>query len=467
VALPASAFAIGGRTSLASSQGDPSRIDFGDVGAGTYRTEIATITNSPVLGVGTAVINDWSVGGTDSDAFFPSAGTCSKGQTLNPGQSCTVHVAFSPARVRTYGGDNTRLTVDTDSGSPSIALTGRGSSACDDGNYPASRDKANPLALSPGVHPAGATDPLQGAKFFVDRTKGLAIPDLRNHPSLGKIAYEPENKRFSRYTAGGSPEGARGNTRNFICRVRKDGPGTIPTASVYRIHHDHCGHASDSKGEQGAYRQWIDGFARGIGRQPMVLFYEFDSLITVGCLSSGGLSARIGELQYGLKKLSSLPHTVIYIDAGAADALPYKTAARLLNRVGLGSIQGFFLNSTHYDWTQNEVNYGKKVSGLTHNKHFVVSTSVNGRGPLVPRSKVHGGNEVLCNPPGRGLGIRPTTKTSTSLADGYLWIGNAGLSGGACHPGDVGNGRFFLKYALSLVSHANEQYGPHTKSLPY
>jgi len=211
----------------------------------------------------------------------------------------------------------------------------------------------------------------------------------------------------------------------------------------------------------------MDAFAEGVGRTPIVLFYEFDSLISVRCLSRHGLDVRIAELRYGVQKLSALPHTVVYLDAGAADALSVKTVARLLNRVDISSIQGFFLNSTHFDWTSTEVAYGKNVSALVHGKHFVVSTAVNGRGPLRPHSRVRYGNEVLCNPSGGGRGPRPTTTTTSPLADGFLWIGNPGLSGGKCHRGDAGNGQFFLKYALGLVKRANEQLGPHEKSRPY
>lgn len=242
-----------------------------------------------------------------------------------------------------------------------------------------------------------------------------------------------------------------GNVRKFLCRVRADEPGTVPTASVYRIKHEKCGNQADGRGEQSAYRHWMDAFARGVGRTPMVLFYEFDSLISVRCLSHHGLDARIAELRYGIKKLSALPHTVVYIDAGAADALSVRTVARLLNRVGIRSIQGFFLNSTHFDWTSSEVAYGQKVLRLVHGKHFVVSTAVNGQGPLRPRNRVRDGNEVLCNPSGRGLGPRPTTKTTSNVADGFLWIGDPGLSGGRCHAGDaaMANSTYATRWGLS------------------
>lgn len=96
----------------------------------------------------------------------------------------------------------------------------------------------------------------------------------------------------------------------------------------------------------------------------------------------------------------------------------------------------------------------------------MVSTAVNGQGPLRPRNRVRDGNEVLCNPPGRGLGPRPTTKTTSKLADGFLWIGNPGLSGGKCQ-GDAANGQFDLSYAFGLVKRANERLGPHDRSRPF
>ena len=100
------------------------------------------------------------------------------------------------------------------------------------------------------------------------------------------------------------------------------------------------------------------------------------------------------------------------------------------------------------------VRHPTKISQLVGGKHFVVSTAATGKGPLVPHSRVHDGNEVLCNPPGRGLGARPTTSTSSPLADAYLWIGNPGRSSGPCHAGDPPNGTWWPRYALGLAKRA-------------
>jgi endoglucanase len=65
------------------------------------------------------------------------------------------------------------------------------------------------------------------------------------------------------------------------------------------------------------------------------------------------------------------------------------------------------------------------------------------------------GNEVLCNPPGRGLGPLPTWHTGYPNVDAFAWIGNPGRSGGACVPGAPPTGVFWPEYALELARHAD------------
>jgi endoglucanase len=175
-----------------------------------------------------------------------------------------------------------------------------------------------------------------------------------------------------------------------------------------------------------------------------------------GCYSHRGLGIHLHELRDAIHLLTSkCPRLVMYLDAGAADALPAGYAAHLLRMAGVAHIQGFFLNSTHFDWTSHEIHYGNEISRMTGGKHFVINTAVNGRGPLVPYDRVHMGNEVLCNPPGRGLGPKPTWKTGFARADAFAWIGNPGRSGGQCVPGAPPTGAFWLHYALGLVAHAD------------
>jgi endoglucanase len=217
-----------------------------------------------------------------------------------------------------------------------------------------------------------------------------------------------------------------------------------------------CGHASDTPADVASYKGFIDGLAQGIGSYHAVLFLEMDSIITMPCLSRHGQAVREHELRDAINVLTAnCPHLVIYLDAGAADALSARDAAKYLRASGIGQIQGFFLNATHFDWTSNEIRYGNHISRLTGGKHFVVNTGENGQGPLRPRNIVHAGNEVLCNPPARGLGPLPTASTGYPKVDMFAWTSNPGESGGSCVAGAPPTGVYWPAYAATLVQDAD------------
>jgi endoglucanase len=322
---------------------------------------------------------------------------------------------------------------------------------------PLLRDPVNPLALP--AAPTGG-NPLFGAKIYVDHKHSLAATVARqwrhSHPRsasmLDVIAREPQVERFGNWT----PRSQVGiQVSQFLERASIEEPGTVPELSTYFLPWHHCGGAADPVWRVGLYHQWIQNLAAGIGANRAIMFLEMDSLITVGCLSHHGLDVRMHELHDAIDILSKVPHLVVYLDAGAADAKPAAVTARLLRRAGVSEIQGFFLNATHFDWTSHEIKYGEQISRMTGGKHFVVNTAVNGRGPLVPSSRVRYGNEVLCNPPGRGLGPMPTFNTGFRNVDAFAWIGNPGKSGGTCVPGAPATGVFWPQLALELVRNAD------------
>jgi endoglucanase len=321
---------------------------------------------------------------------------------------------------------------------------------------------ADPLGLHPsptsGGHgtattpsPSASGNPLAGAQFYVDPTSEAAVAAHR-YPMLDVIAEQPGTARFGSFSY---PNAATSVSR-YLARAQVEQPGTVPMLTTYRIVDGHCGHWADPPSAVASYENFITGFAEGIGSYRAVLFLEQDSLITVGCLSKHGLAVRMAELNYAIDTLKAhCPRLVIYLDAGAADAVPAKPMAKLLLRAGVAKIQGFFLDATHFDWTANEIRYGDEISRLTGGKHFVVSTGESGRGPLVPKDRVKYGNEVLCNPPGRGLGPKPTTDTGFADVDAFAWLDNPGGSSGACRPGAPKAGVYWPAYAEMLVRNAN------------
>jgi endoglucanase len=314
------------------------------------------------------------------------------------------------------------------------------------------RDPANPLALP--VAPTGS-DPLAGASFFVDPQSEPAHA-AKSDPTLNAIAREPGTARFGKFSFGknGVPDIQTAVSR-YLTRASVQSPGTVPLLATYRILHGLCGHASDSPADAAGYHNFIEGFAQGIGSSRAVLFLEMDSIITMPCLSHHGQAVREHELHDAINILTAdCPHLVIYLDAGAADALSARQAARFLRASGVSQIQGFFLNSTHFDWTSHEIRYGNQISRRTGGKHFVVNTGENGIGPQRPRDIVHQGLEVLCNPRA-GLGPLPTASTGKRNVDMFAWTSNPGESGGQCVAGAPPTGQYWPAYAKSLVQNAN------------
>jgi len=317
------------------------------------------------------------------------------------------------------------------------------------------RIASNPLDVPDPV----ATNPLAGAKFYVDPNSGAAQAQAHyahSNPAwsslLGDIASEPDAHRFYMWNMGSN---VSGQVTHYLEGTQVQEPGTTVMLSTYSLVHAQCGYTATPAMET-RYDNFIQQVAQGIGDTHVVFFLELDSLITSPCLSHQQLAIRDAELKYAVSVLEADPHVIVYLDGGAADAIPAARQAALLRGAGVAQAQGFFLNSTHFDWTSREIHYGQEISKRLGGAHFVVNTGENGRGPLVPRSRVKSGNEVLCNPAGRGLG--PLTlqndvaqQTDYAATDGLLWFSNPGGSGGQCVPGAPPSGTYWPAYAVMLA----------------
>ena len=191
-------------------------------------------------------------------------------------------------------------------------------------------------------------------------------------------------------------------------------------------------------GDVAHYRGFISRLAHAIGSHRAVLFLELDALITqrlpVARRASACASASCATRSTSCNAIC--PHLVIYLDAGAADAIgAQRTAA---DAAPLGRATAFRAScSTRPTSTGPRARSATASASpdLLGGAHFVINTGTNGRGPLVPSDRARQGNEVLCNPPGRGLGPRPTTDTGYRNVDAFEWTTNPGESGGACVPG--------------------------------
>jgi endoglucanase len=303
---------------------------------------------------------------------------------------------------------------------------------------------------------------LAGVRFFTDPGNSLAgtvIGQIRSSrpdaaAQLQAIADQPETKRFG--TWDGDP--VRRVTQ-YLQRVAATQPGAVPLLSTYRLEHKSCGEASDSPAAVAGYEDWYRRFAQALGTHRAVVFLEIDALMTAGCLSRHGLDVRVEELRSAIGSLASAPNAVVYVDGAAADVGNPRFYARILKRIGAGRIEGVFTNGTHQDWTSKEIAYGERLAAKVPGLRYVVNTATNGRGPLRPRNHVLHGNTIHCNPPGRGLGPRPTTAVPARYPhlDAFAWVGQPGRSAGACSAtaGAPPSGTFWVDYALMLITNAD------------
>jgi endoglucanase len=375
---------------------------------------------------------------------------------------------------------------------------------CSD-HFPARRDRSNPLDLRRA--PGG--DPLRGARFFVDgpahgaaasaiaRAIGLnpsRLPDreswrtfarrlhrgrlkreLRRHPrrafrvrQLAKIAREPEVQRISAYSGGGGPGAIYQQTEKILCRNMTADQGSIPILNTYFLHPaaGTCPAPGALAAAGPVFRRRVNELAEAVARRPAVFLLETDGNGSSRCIHRvGSLPIWEAYLRYEIRRISSVPHSVVYVEGGYSDSNPARYTARVLKAIGIRRIRGFYTNDTHENWTIREVRWAMKISRLTHGAHFIVNTAQNGRGPLLNRHPAVEGVEDLCNPPRRGLGPRPTTHTGFRRADAWLWSSPPGNSSG-CGGGPPG-GTFWPGRAVQLAALANDRLGPRYPSRPY
>jgi endoglucanase len=301
-----------------------------------------------------------------------------------------------------------------------------------------------------GVDPR-SPNPLDGLKFFVDQDSP-SMQQWRAYSNSGqtakadliwKIAREPKNVWLGRFTA-----------PNFHVKVRRifdaaATQGAIPLLTVLRAQSTGCSPTYDGGGpaEDARTRAWYDDLARAIGDDRAVIAFEPDSLGTIDCHARSRQDDRIKLLRYGVDALSKLPNATIYLEAGASDWEPAKRTAQQLRAIGVSKVRGFMLNATHTDWTGDNIKHGLDISRRVGGKHFIINTAENGRGPVEYRVANGRRITIWCNPGLRGLGIPPTTDTSNSRADAYLWVNRPGYA-------QYCQGRAISWYAPRALSYA-------------
>ena len=321
---------------------------------------------------------------------------------------------------------------------------------------------------------AAAPNPLARETWYVDTRVdrfGYREPAYRDYvrsaqsgrrdisAQLAKIALTPRFKWFGKFSK---------DPKRRVCAFIADAEaaGAVPLVATLRHQGKQCNSRYTAGGvrEDNASKRWYRRFAEGIGNSRVVIAFEPDSVGTVECLARSRRKARLDLLRYGVDVLSKLPNATIYIEATASDWKSPKVVVRRLRHIGIHKVRGFMLNVTHYDWTTSNIRYGRRISRKVGNKPFVISTAMNGRGPVHYRRRLgrHGYRRinVFCHPLYRGAGPFPTTATADPLVDAYLWINRPGYSGGSCNGGPTPVGKWWRERALMLARYQSQQLGP-------
>ncbi|MFE9683721.1 glycoside hydrolase family 6 protein [Streptomyces sp. NPDC006285] len=225
--------------------------------------------------------------------------------------------------------------------------------------------------------------------------------------------------------------------------------GRTAVLVAYYIPHRDCGSHSDGGARSATeYREWIDEFAVGLGERGAYVIVEPDAVAQAiaGC-DRVAPAERYALLAYAVDRLERQPNTRVYLDAGnsAWHPDPHRLVEPL-TRAGVARADGFALNVSNFQTDAASSTYGSELSGALGGKHFVIDSSRNGNGP-------HTGTESWCNPPGRALGVAPTTVTGAPLIDAYLWVKRPGESDGTCRGGPPA-GQWWPSYALELARNA-------------
>jgi endoglucanase len=284
----------------------------------------------------------------------------------------------------------------------------------------------------------------------------------RTRQLLGKIALRPLMFTFGDWFSDSS---ARSVARDFIANSTQGNPAVLSQAAIFRLdpwEGAACPNGSWNTADQQSYKTWVDNFAAGIGTARVALIIQPD-LSFAECAHS---PVPLQLVNYAARKFNALPHATVYVDGGARYFPSFNQAVSMLEQGGVRSVRGFSLNTSEYDTTSSEIEYGARLvqalakAGIP-GKHFVVNTAENGAGFLNGDYPGDVNNPRVCSSSHDRLcvtlGIPPTTQVASRrwhlsgadaglafrYVDAYVWAGRPWL-------GDAG--QFERQRALGLAA---------------
>ncbi|HET9060840.1 MAG TPA: glycoside hydrolase family 6 protein [Acidimicrobiales bacterium] len=198
--------------------------------------------------------------------------------------------------------------------------------------------------------------------------------DLTDAAKIARMVTTPQAVWFNGTTKSGAPQ----NPGQIVESVRLTmlearAEHSVPVLVVYNIPGRDCSqYSSGGAATDAAYQQWMTGFARGLGQGKAVVLVEPDALANLPSDCPAGAYAnetnpptdasRIADISFDVNLLENDPNASVYLDAGHSAWHSVGDMASRLVQAGVQKAQGFFLNVSNYQYTQNEVDYGTWIS---------------------------------------------------------------------------------------------------------
>ena len=183
----------------------------------------------------------------------------------------------------------------------------------------------------------------------------------------------------------GTPKTVMQDVRNTVSRAADK--GTVPVLVAYNIPFRDCAQFSAGGATTvEEYKDWIDGFAAGIGNKKAVVILEPDGLGIIPWYnpfadrdtwvanpnyewcqpaeadSSTAASERFAMLNYAVDKLKANPNTSVYLDGTHSGWLGAGDSADRLIQAGVNKADGFFINVSNYVVDERLEKYGTWVA---------------------------------------------------------------------------------------------------------
>jgi endoglucanase len=307
-----------------------------------------------------------------------------------------------------------------------------------------------------GLPGASATDPLAGMKMGIYRG---TLDDLYSawrsaHGAKKKLLAKEALRPLMYWFGAWNQDSLAGQVAQQYIHAQTNGnPAVLSQMAIFRAdpwEGASCKEVPTAE-EVASYKDWINNWAAGIANSRVAMDLQPD-VPFLNCTPDHS-QVPAEELHYAAQVFSALPHTTVYIDAGASDWQSVSSVVSLLREAGVQYTRGFALGATHHASTGDELLYGQRVvralaaQGIT-GMHFIIDTAQNGR-PFTTQSDptefksgapycatkestkcvtlgIPPTTEVAANPKADGLNKRETA-IAARLCDAYLWFGRPWL----------------------------------------